>query len=145
MVVDDEEDIQLLFQQRFRREVRSNRVALHFASSSEAALAYLTQPRGIEIILILSDINMPGMDGLELLQAVKIHYPNLTVFMLTAYDDAHHYQTAMQYGADDYFTKPIDFDALKQKIRQLSHMRTVGTCNPKQPRLKPDDASDSGH
>jgi len=119
MVVDDEADIRLLFQQRFRRELRARRIALHFALSGEAALAYLEQQDSVSIVLLLSDINMPGMNGLELLQRIKARYGHIKVFMITAYNDEDNYRTAMRYGADDYLTKPLDFDALKQKIWAL--------------------------
>ncbi len=119
MVVDDEADVPILFRQRFRRELRANRIVLHFAASGETALDYLDQQAGIEIVLILSDINMPGMHGLELLQRLKSRDQDLTVFMITAYHDDDHYQMAIEYGADDYITKPIDFMELKQKICNL--------------------------
>lgn len=119
MVVDDEEDVQLLFQQRFRRELRAQQIALHFAFSGESALGYLTSQDPVDIVLMLSDINMPGMNGLELLKRIKERFAHIKVFMITAYNDAYNYQTAMRYGADDYITKPIDFDELKQKIWAL--------------------------
>lgn len=119
MVVDDEEDVQLLFRQRFRRELRAKRIILHFAVSGEAALAYLEQHDSVDIVLVLSDINMPGMSGLELLQRIKARYVHIKVFIITAYNDEDNYRTAMRYGADDYLTKPLDFDALRQKIWAL--------------------------
>jgi CheY-like chemotaxis protein len=119
LVVDDEKDLQLLFRQRFRREIRAQEVTLHFALSGEEALAYLTQHNPMDIVLILSDINMPGMSGLELLQRLKERFTHVKVFMITAYDDADNYQMAMQHGADDYITKPIDFNGLKQKMQAL--------------------------
>lgn len=119
MVVDDEEDMQLLFQQRFRRELRAKDIELHFAMSGAEALDYVEQHQAEERFLVLSDINMPGMSGLELLRRLKARYAHLKVFIITAYDDTHNYQTAMQYGADAYFTKPLDFDALKGRIRTL--------------------------
>ena len=119
LVVDDEHDVQLLFEQRFRRELRAAEIALHFACSGEAALATLKRPEAGPVGLILSDINMPGMSGLELLKRVKACYAHLKVFLLTASSDADNYDTAMHSGADAYLTKPIDFAALKQKIQAL--------------------------
>ncbi len=116
MIVDDEEDIQLLFKQRFRKEIRTNQLTLSFAFSGEEALDYLAQQDMGHITLILSDINMPGMNGLELLKNIKARFVHIKVFMITAYDDEHNYHTAMQYGADDYITKPVSFDELKHKI-----------------------------
>ena len=116
VIVDDERDVQTLFEQRFRREVRQGLLQLHFAFSGEEALALLSQ-RGIaDIVLILSDINMPGMNGLELLKAVKEKYPQLKVYMITAYGDAESHQRAVEYGCDDYLTKPIDFNVLRSRI-----------------------------
>src|SRR5262245_23994993 len=114
LVVDDERDVQLLFEQHFRRELRAAQLALHFAFSGEAALETLKRPVPCPIVLILTDINMPGMSGLDLLKRIKACYAHLKVFLLTAYSDASTYATAMHYGADAYLTKPIDFAALKQ-------------------------------
>ena len=119
MVVDDEKDVQLLFTQQFRRELRADQMTLDFAFSGKDALDHLGNQEAVEVVLILSDINMPGMDGLELLKRIKEQYSHIKVFMITAYNDEHNYQTAMQYGADDYITKPINFAELKQKIRSL--------------------------
>jgi len=116
VIVDDERDVQALFEQRFRREVREGLLHLHFAFSGEEALALLEQ-RGIaDIVLILSDINMPGMNGLELLKAVKERYPQLKVYMITAYGDPESHDRAVEYGCDDYLTKPIDFNVLRSRI-----------------------------
>lgn len=115
LVVDDEPDVKALFEQRFRREVRSGTIELNFALSAEDALALLEQ-RHPEIVLILSDINMPGMNGLELLKALKERYPEVRVYMITAYADESSHQRAVEYGCDDYLTKPIDFSVLKARI-----------------------------
>ncbi|MCZ6681410.1 MAG: response regulator [Candidatus Poribacteria bacterium] len=120
MIVDDEPDVELLFRQRFRREIRSGKIQFRFALSGEAALDYLQHDGTTEIVLILSDIHMPGMNGLELLRILKERFLHLTVFMITAYDDERNYRMALEYGADDYLTKPIDFAALKQKIFEES-------------------------
>ncbi|WP_333151125.1 MULTISPECIES: response regulator [unclassified Microcoleus] len=119
MVVDDEEDIQSLFKQKFRKEIKAGKIQFHFCLSAEAALKYLENQDEASIVLILSDINMPGMNGLELLRILKEKFPDLKVFMITAYGDEKNYQTAMAYGADDYITKPVNFDTLKNKILNL--------------------------
>ncbi|MBS4033545.1 MAG: response regulator [Ignavibacterium sp.] len=116
MVVDDEQDIKLLFEQRFRKEIKTGQVAFLFAFSGEEARDYL-QSNGTENVnKILSDINMPGMNGLELLKWIKQNYPELKVAMITAYGDQNNYNQAVEYGCDDYMTKPIDFDKLKEKV-----------------------------
>jgi CheY-like chemotaxis protein len=116
MVVDDEEDVQLLFRQKFRKEIKQGQIEFHFAFSAKEALEYLdSQPENC-VVLILSDINMPGMNGLELLKIIKEKFPNLKVFMITAYGDEENYTIAMEYGADDYLHKPVEFDNLKDKI-----------------------------
>jgi two-component system, response regulator, stage 0 sporulation protein F len=115
LVVDDEPDVRALFEQRFRREVRAGVLDLYFALSAEEALELLHQ-RAAEIVLILSDVNMPGMNGLELLKALKQRYPDVRVFMITAYADEANHQRAVEYGCDDYLVKPIDFALLKQRI-----------------------------
>jgi len=117
LVVDDETDIKTLFLQCFRKEIKEGKVDFAFAYSGEEALAYLNT-LDHEAILILSDINMPGMNGLDLLRAIKKKYavPPPVVMMLTAYGDAENYQAAMNSGADDFLTKPIDFTLLKQKL-----------------------------
>jgi len=116
VVVDDERDVQTLFEQKFRREVRQGLIDLQFAFSGEAALALLADHGVADIVLILSDINMPGMNGLELLKAIKERYPWLRVYMVTAYDDETSHRRAVEFGCDDYFTKPIDFSVLKERI-----------------------------
>ena len=119
LVVDDEEDVKWLFKQRFRKEIRSGLIDLRFAFSGEQALTVLRGETAADIMLILSDINMPGMTGLELLKTVKADYPNLPVHMITAYGDEKNYRTAMDYGADGYMTKPLDFAELKSKVLHL--------------------------
>jgi len=123
MVVDDETDIEPLFRQRFRREIRDGLIECFFCFSAENALAYLNSATAADIVLILSDINMPGMNGLELLRILKEKYAHLTVFMVTAYDDEEKYKKALEYGADRYLTKPIDFDKLKAEI--FSHSQNI--------------------
>lgn len=118
LVVDDEKDMQALFEQRFRKDIRNGNVNFAFASSGEQALNYLNQ-HSHEAVLILSDINMPGMTGLQLLQKIKQnHYePPPVVMMVTAYGDEENYHQAMSLGADDFLTKPIDFALLREKLK----------------------------
>lgn len=118
LVVDDERDIQTLFEQRFRKEIRDKTVEFVFAFSGEDALSYLNQHEH-EAVLILSDINMPGMSGLELLGHIKQKYlkPPPVVMMITAYGDAENFNTAKELGADDFLTKPVDFILLKEKLK----------------------------
>jgi len=124
LVVDDEPDVKALFEQRFRREVRAGVIELHFALSAEEALGFLER-RAAEIVLILSDVNMPGMNGLELLKALKQHYPSVRVYMITAYADETSHQRAVEYGCDDYLVKPIDFALLKRRIGLADGPQTV--------------------
>ena len=118
LVVDDEADMQALFEQYFRKEIKSGEMRFVFARSGGEALEILNHENH-EIILILSDINMPGMSGLELLKKVKHKYllPPPKVMMITAYGDEANYQQAMNFGADDFLTKPLDFKELKRKLK----------------------------
>ena len=116
LVVDDEQDVQWLFKQRFRKELRTGSIDLEFAFSGEEALNTLRGGLATDVMLILSDINMPGMTGLELLKTVKEEFSNLPVHMITAYGDEKNYRTAMDYGADGYMTKPLDFEHLKAAV-----------------------------
>jgi two-component system, chemotaxis family, chemotaxis protein CheY len=117
LVVDDEKDIEPLFKQRFRKEIQRGELDFAFALSGEQALQYLHEHLS-EVVLILSDINMPGMSGIELLRRIRGLYPVRppVVMMLTAYSDEQTYNQAMQYGADDFLTKPLDFNDLKIKL-----------------------------
>ena len=119
LIVDDEPDIGELFRQRFRREAREGRYVLHFALSGEEALLKLDGEIEPQLIVILSDINMPGMDGLTLLREIKTRRPDLPVMMVTAYGDDERRRIAGQYGASEFITKPVDFDFLKTQLRQL--------------------------
>jgi len=119
LIVDDEPDVAELFRQRFRREVRQGTYVLHFAGSGEEALGKLNDGFLPELIVILSDINMPGMDGLELLREVKQRRPDLPVMMVTAYGDEERRRRAAEYGAFEFVTKPVDFDLLKTQLGQL--------------------------
>jgi len=119
MIVDDETDVADLFRQRFRREARQGTYVLHFAYSGEEALEKLAGEIEPQLIVILSDINMPGMDGLALLREIKIKWPDLPVMMVTAYGDDERRRLASEYGAAEFLTKPVDFDLLKAQLRQL--------------------------
>ena len=118
LVVDDERDIKLLFEQQFKRELRSGDIEFQFVYSGEEALQGLKEFGTRGIVLILSDINMPGMNGLILLKMLKENYPQLKVFMVTAYGDEKNYQAAKEYGADHFLTKPIDFAQLKKLMEE---------------------------
>lgn len=118
LVVDDERDVQTLFEQRFRKEIKNSEINFAFAFSGEEALEFM-KVNEHEAVLILSDINMPGMSGLELLQHIKQKYekPPPVVMIITAYGDDDNYNEAMKLGADDFLTKPVDFSALKEKLK----------------------------
>jgi len=118
LVVDDEQDIKTLFEQRFRKEIKSGEVEFIFSFSGEDALLQLNRWEH-EAMLILSDINMPGMSGLQLLENVKKKYmkPPPIVMMITAYGDSENHRIANELGADDFLTKPLDFIKLKEKLK----------------------------
>lgn len=120
LVVDDERDVQLLFEQRFRKEIRKGEMTFAFAFSGEEAMQYLNE-HAHDGVLILSDINMPGMSGLELLDKIKSTYekPPPVVMMITAYGDEDNKNTAYKLGADGFLTKPIDFNVLKEKLNEI--------------------------
>jgi len=116
LVVDDEPDVEALFRQQFRRDLRAQRFMMDFASSAADALARITSTIGQSLILILSDINMPGMTGLEILPKVKQIRPEVPVIMITAYGDADTKRKALESGAEGLLTKPIDFAVLREEI-----------------------------
>jgi len=120
LVVDDERDIQVLFEQHFRKEIKRGEINFVFSFSGEEALTFINEHEQ-EAVLILSDINMPGMSGLELLGHIKEKYskPPPVVMMITAYGDSYNYRLAMQLGADDFLTKPLDFTSLKEKLKAV--------------------------
>ncbi|WP_276500881.1 response regulator [Terrimonas pollutisoli] len=128
LVVDDETDVRSLFEQRFRKEIRSGETEFAFAYSGEEALNYLNH-HVHEAVLILSDINMPGMSGLELLRHIKTRFeqPPPVVMMITAYGDPENHNQAMKLGADDFLTKPIDFTLLKEKLKIVAHGKNIGS------------------
>ena len=119
LVVDDEPDVAELFRQRFRRETRQGTYVLHHAASGAEALDRLRGEIQPSLIAVLSDINMPGMDGLHLLGEIKQRRPDLPVMMVTAYGDDERRRRALELGAFEFITKPVDFDRLKEQLRQL--------------------------
>lgn len=121
LVVDDEKDVQFLFEQKFRNEIKHNEMEFSFVFSGEEALDYL-YVHDHEAVSILSDINMPGMSGLELLKRIKQvkHQPPPVVMMITAYGDNENFNAAKALGANDFFTKPVDFTLLKEKLKTLN-------------------------
>ena len=116
LVVDDEPDVEVLFRQQFRRDLRSDRFTMEFAQSASMALKRITDAGDRSLILILSDINMPGMSGLELLPKAKALRPEVPVIMITAYGDAETKHKALENGAEALLTKPIDFGTLRSEI-----------------------------
>ncbi len=116
LVVDDEPDVEALFRQQFRRDLRAGRYTMEFAQSAPAALDCISAAGDASLILILSDINMPGMSGLELLPKAKAARPDVPVILITAYGDADTKRKALEKGADALFTKPIDFAMLRSEI-----------------------------
>jgi len=122
LVVDDEKDIKTLFEQRFRKEIKDGTMEFVFAYSGDEAIGYMNR-HVHEAVLILSDINMPGMSGLELLQKIKQKFENPppVVMMITAYGDDYNYNQAIKLGADDFLTKPLDFILLKEKLKNKIH------------------------
>ena len=116
LVVDDEPDVEILFRQQFRRDLRSGRFTMEFAQSASMALQRIADAGNAALILILSDINMPGMSGLELLPKAKAARPDVPIIMITAYGDAETKRKALEGGAEALLTKPIDFGALRSEI-----------------------------
>lgn len=119
LIVDDEKDMEMLFRQKFRREVKANYLELLFAFSGDEALEIIQKSNPPSVIYVFSDINMPGMTGLELLKKIKTRFPQIYVSMISAYADGENYNKAKNSGAKEFFTKPIDFDSLKSEIEQL--------------------------
>ena len=116
LVVDDEPDVEMLFRQQFRHELRGGRFTMEFAQSAAAALRRITDAEAVSLILILSDINMPGMSGLELLPKARTARPDVPIIMITAYGDAETKRRALEGGAEALLTKPIDFGMLRNEI-----------------------------
>ena len=119
LVVDDERDVEIHFRQKFRKELKKNSLELVFAFSGQEALDFLDKNVPPKVMYIFSDINMPGMTGLELLDIVKERFPQIKVSMISAYGDKANHDKALASGAKEFFTKPIDFDSLKNEIRSL--------------------------
>lgn len=119
LIVDDERDVEMLFRQKFRKEIRNENLELIFAFSGQEALEILENSNPPEVVYVFSDINMPGMTGLELLQKIKTRFPAIKVSMISAYGDSANHDKAMSSGAKEFFTKPIDFVSLKKEIREI--------------------------
>jgi len=119
LVVDDEKDVEILFLQKFRKEIRDGVLDLVFAFSGQEALEILGSSKPPDVVYVFSDINMPGMTGLELLEKIKMRYPNMHVSMISAYGDSENHKKAIESGAKEFFTKPIDFNSLKQEVQEL--------------------------
>ncbi|MCC5932630.1 MAG: response regulator [Candidatus Cyclonatronum sp.] len=118
LVVDDEQDVELLFRQKFRRELKKGLIELAFAFSGEEAMQVLASGEALDTVYIFSDINMPGMSGIELLEKVNQAYPEIKVCMISAYHDSEHYDQAIAAGARQFFSKPIDFTSIKEEIHK---------------------------
>jgi two-component system, response regulator, stage 0 sporulation protein F len=119
LVVDDEKDVEMLFRQKFRKEIRKGDLELVFAFSGDDALKILNSSIPPDVVYVFSDINMPGMTGLELLEKIKNEFPGISVSMISAYGDQDNYNKAIESGAKEFFTKPIDFDSLKSEIYEM--------------------------
>jgi CheY-like chemotaxis protein len=119
LIVDDEPNVADLFRQHFRREARQGTYVMHFAASGAEALNRLSEEIRPALVAVLSDINMPEMDGLQLLAEIKQRFPDLPVMMVTAYGDEERRRRAAEYGAAEFITKPVEFDQLKAQLRQL--------------------------
>lgn len=119
LIVDDEKDVEALFRQKFRKEVRNQNLELDFAFSGKEAMEILQKKDPPEVVYVFSDINMPGMTGLELLEKIKAKFPRITVSMISAYGDSENFKKAINSGAKEFFTKPIDFESLRKEIKAL--------------------------
>jgi DNA-binding NtrC family response regulator len=119
LIVDDERDVEMLFRQKFRKEIKTGGLELVFAFSGQEALDILSETDPPQVVYVFSDINMPGMTGLELLEKVKTRFPNINVSMISAYGDTENYNKAIKSGAKEFFTKPIDFESLRKEITAL--------------------------
>lgn len=119
LVVDDERDIEMLFKQKFRKELRKGDIELQFAFSGEEAMEILENKQPPDVMYIFSDINMPGMSGFDLLDEVKDQYPQIDVSMISAYGDSENYEKAINSGAKEFYTKPINFESIKKEVHGL--------------------------
>ncbi|GAA0877360.1 response regulator [Algoriphagus jejuensis] len=120
LFVDDEHDVEALFRQKFRKEIKSGVLELAFAFSGKGALELLAAENPPKFVYVFSDINMPGMSGLDLLNQIKARFPEIQVSMISAYGDHENYDRAMNSGAKGFFTKPVDFERLKLEIASLA-------------------------
>ncbi len=120
LIVDDEKDVELLFRQKFRKELKSGKITFEFAFSGNEALDFLRSKQPPEIMYIFSDINMPGMTGLDLLNRVKSEFPDIQVSMISAYGDKDNFDRAINSGAKGFFVKPIDFELLKDELDKIA-------------------------
>jgi CheY-like chemotaxis protein len=116
LIVDDETDVELLFNQKFRKELRNGDYQFHYAFNGEEALIFLRSLQPLDVAFVLTDINMPGMNGLELLGILKQDFPHLKVMVISAYGDEQNVAKTMTLGADDFLTKPVNFELLKSKL-----------------------------
>lgn len=123
LVVDDEKDVEFLFRQKFRKEIRKGDIELVFAFSGKEALELLNSSKPPDVVYVFSDINMPGMTGIELLETIKAEHPEIHVSMISAYGDQENYNQAIESGAKEFFTKPIDFDSLKSEIYNMMNKK----------------------
>lgn len=119
LIVDDERDVEDLFRQKLRKEIRSGQLELVFAFSGQEALEILGSEHPPQVVYVFSDINMPGMSGLEMLTIIKQKFPQIHVSMVSAYGDSENYNKAISSGAKGFFTKPVDFESLKKEILNL--------------------------
>ncbi len=119
LVVDDEHDVEHLFVQKFRKEIKEGLMQMNFAFNGEEALNFIHNLNPFDLVIVLSDINMPGMTGLELLKIIKTEHKELRVMMITAYGDENNYRNAISNGADDFMSKPVDFTSLKEKLLKI--------------------------
>lgn len=119
LIVDDERDVELLFRQKFRKEIKEKVLSFEFAFSGSEALEILDKDNPPAVVYVFSDINMPGMTGIELLEKIKLKFPQISVSMISAYGDAENYNKAISSGAKEFFTKPIDFISIKAEIGKL--------------------------
>jgi two-component system, response regulator, stage 0 sporulation protein F len=119
LIVDDEKDVEMLFLQKFRKEIRRGDLEMIFAFSGKEALDIIKDTEPPDVVYVFSDINMPGMSGIELLQHIKTNYPDIKVSMISAYGDNENYHKAIESGAKEFFTKPIDFNSLKNEITKI--------------------------
>lgn len=116
LIVDDEQDVETLFLQKFRKEIKSKELEVMFAFSGDEALRLLEEEDSPEVVYVFSDINMPGMTGLELLEKIKSRFSTTHVSMISAYRDTDNYEKAIRSGAKEFFSKPVDFESLKREI-----------------------------